>query len=81
MTKGAQENGHYEACKKFIEFLEKPEISWIITVCQEPGFYIPTTEAGAELVSSDYFDEENFPIKDNFDTEKVLKADKFWAIF
>ena len=70
VTKGAQENGHYEACKKFIEFLEKPEISWIITVCQEPGFYIPTTEAGAELVSSDYFDEENFPIKDNFDTEK-----------
>lgn len=70
VTKGAQEKGHYQACKKFIEFLEKPEISWILTVCQEPGFYLPTTEAGAELITSGYFDEENFPIKENFDMKE-----------
>lgn len=68
VTKGAKDKGHYDACRKFIEFLEKPEISWILTVCQEPGFYLPTTEAGAELLTSGYFDGDNFPIKENFDT-------------
>lgn len=66
VTTGAVENGHYDACTAFIEFCQKPEISWILTVCQEPGFYMPTTEAAAQLIEESYFDEESFPLK-NFD--------------
>ena len=73
VTKGAKDREHYEECKKFIEFLERPEISWILTVCQEPGFYLPTTKAGADLIESGYFDEENFPLKENFDAKEGSK--------
>ena len=74
VTKGAKDREHYEECKKFIEFLERPEISWILTVCQEPGFYLPTTKAGADLIESGYFDEENFPLKENFDAKEGSKS-------
>ena len=41
---------------------------------REPGFYLPTTKAGADLIESGYFDEENFPLKENFDAKEGSKS-------
>ena len=63
VTKDAEERGNYPAVKKFIEFLMQPEVNWILTVCQEPGFFMPVTESAGDLLVSDYFDSENFPLE------------------
>lgn len=41
----------------------QPEVNWILTVCQEPGFFMPVTESAGDLLVSDYFDSENFPLE------------------
>lgn len=64
VTKGAESPGHYEAVKKFIMHALEPEMIWILTIGQEPGFFFPPTQTGMELVSSGYMNKEYLPLKD-----------------
>ena len=66
VTKMAEERGHMEAVEKFLEFMQTPEMNWVLTVGQEPGFFTPVTQTGLELMNSGYFNEEMFPLE-NFD--------------
>ena len=46
--KQAKERGHLDAVEKFIRFIMRPEINYILTAIQEPGSFYPTTEAAKE---------------------------------
>ena len=48
----AKERGVLDEVKEFIQFVMQPEINSIITIGQEPGSFLPVTEATAE---SDYY--------------------------
>lgn len=50
--KSAEERGVLDEVKEFIQFIMQPEINSIITIGQEPGSFLPVTEATAE---SDYY--------------------------
>lgn len=45
--KSAEENGHLDAVKEFIRFILRPDINAILTAGQEPGAFLPVTEAAA----------------------------------
>lgn len=80
VTKSAVERGNYDAVKLFLEFLSRPEITWILNACQEPGFFVPTTEKASELMMSGYFEEELFPLK-NFDFSEESKTRTIYENF
>jgi len=46
--KQAEERGHLDAVKKFIRFIVRPEINYILTAVQEPVIFYPTTKAAVK---------------------------------
>lgn len=40
-----KERGTYEAAKEFVKFMLRPDISAMLTAIQEPGCFVPVTEA------------------------------------
>ncbi len=69
MTADCESRGNKEAASKFLQFILQPEMSYVLSVCQEPGLYFPTTKEGNELLASGYFNEEAFPLKNWDNTE------------
>jgi multiple sugar transport system substrate-binding protein len=69
MTKDCEARGNRPAAEAFMEFLFKPEMHWLMTVCSEPGLFFPTTVACNDLISEGYMVEEYFPLKNYDHTE------------
>lgn len=69
--KSARERGVVDEVKQFIEFIMQPEINSIITIGQEPGSFLPVTEATAE---SDYYWENEYVYAYPSVNETAVKA-------
>lgn len=64
VTTAAKDPERYEAVKKLLMYMMEPENIYVLTVCQEPGFFVPPTETGMELLQSGYVRKELLPLKD-----------------
>lgn len=63
VTKDCETKGNFDAVATFLQFIMKPEMAYVLTVCQEPGLYFPTSQEANALLESGYYNEDAFPIK------------------
>ncbi|MBS6644519.1 MAG: sugar ABC transporter substrate-binding protein [Clostridiaceae bacterium] len=69
VTIAAKEPERYEAVKKLLKYMMEPENIWILTLGQEPGFFVPPTKTGMDLVKSGYINKDFLPLKDFDDAD------------
>ena len=68
-TQAAADPARYEAVKRFLMHVMEPEMIWMLTVGQEPGFFYPPTKTGMDLVDSGYINSEYLPLEGFDDSE------------